>query len=49
MKNKTALSLITGALMALGLASAAPAQEALTVVSFGGAYGATQKKHQIDP
>src|SRR5690606_25626984 len=49
MKKKTALSLITGALLALGLARAAAAQEALTVVSFGGAYGATQKKHQIDP
>ncbi|MDX3893352.1 ABC transporter substrate-binding protein [Pusillimonas sp.] len=49
MKKKTALSLITGALLSLGLAGAAAAQEALTVVSFGGAYGATQKKHQIDP
>lgn len=33
--------------MALG--AAAHAQETLTVVSFGGAYGAAQQKHQIDP
>lgn len=34
--------------LAAGLSSAAVA-ETLTVVSFGGAYGATQQKHQIDP
>lgn len=34
-----------------GMACAAPAgaQETLTVVSFGGAYGAAQQVHQIDP
>jgi putative spermidine/putrescine transport system substrate-binding protein len=39
------------AAIALGVALAAPAsaQQTLTVVSFGGAYGAAQKKHQIDP
>lgn len=47
--KKTTLSLLTGTVLAFGLHTAAPAQEALTVVSFGGAYGATQKKHQIDP
>ncbi|MBC7203974.1 MAG: ABC transporter substrate-binding protein, partial [Pusillimonas sp.] len=32
------------------IAGPAQAQERpLTVVSFGGAYGATQKKHQVDP
>lgn len=47
--SKHALQMLAGALLALGVSAAAPAQEALTVVSFGGAYGATQKKHQIDP
>jgi putative spermidine/putrescine transport system substrate-binding protein len=39
------------AAIAIGAALAAPAsaQQTLTVVSFGGAYGAAQKKHQIDP
>lgn len=42
---------LLGLSMALGLALGvtAHAKEALTVVSFGGAYGATQKLHQIDP
>lgn len=42
--------LIGGALV-IGMAAGAPAlaQESLTVVSFGGAYGAAQQKHQIDP
>lgn len=39
------ITLATG----LALASVASAQETLTVVSFGGAYGAAQQKHQIDP
>lgn len=47
--TRLGLSLFTGALLALGTAGGAAAQEALTVVSFGGAYGAAQKKHQIDP
>ncbi|WP_397473280.1 ABC transporter substrate-binding protein [Pusillimonas sp.] len=47
--KKTAFSLLGGALLGLAMASPAAAQEALTVVSFGGAYGATQQKHQIDP
>lgn len=33
----------------LALGTAAHAQETLTVVSFGGAYGAAQKVHQIEP
>ncbi len=39
------------AALATGLAATAPAgaQETLTVVSFGGAYGAAQQVHQIDP
>lgn len=42
---------LLGLALAAGLAlgSAAHAKDALTVVSFGGAYGATQKLHQIDP
>lgn len=47
--KKNPLSLFACALLGFGLTGPAPAQEALTVVSFGGAYGATQKKHQIDP
>jgi len=45
------ISRLSAALLALGLAAAGPAgaQETLTVVSFGGAYGAAQQKHQIDP
>ena len=44
-------SALCAAILAIGLAAAAPAgaQETLTVVSFGGAYGAAQQKHQIDP
>jgi len=44
-------SVLCAAILAIGLAAAAPAgaQETLTVVSFGGAYGAAQQKHQIDP
>lgn len=39
------------AVLATGLTAAAPSwgQETLTVVSFGGAYGAAQQVHQIDP
>lgn len=42
---------LLGPTLMLGLALGAPAQaqETLTVVSFGGAYGAAQKVHQIDP
>ena len=42
---------LCAAILALGLAAATPvgAQQTLTVVSFGGAYGAAQQKHQIDP
>ncbi|HUH88549.1 MAG TPA: ABC transporter substrate-binding protein [Pusillimonas sp.] len=47
--RKSALPLLAGALLSLGIGATAVAQEALTVVSFGGAYGAAQKKHQIDP
>lgn len=47
--KKTTLSLLAGAVLGIAAAGSAAAQEALTVVSFGGAYGATQKKHQIDP
>lgn len=36
-------------LLGMALGSNAVAQETLTVVSFGGAYGAAQKVHQIDP
>lgn len=45
MKMKT---LITGAALCSILASTTMAAE-LTAVSFGGAYGAAQKKHMIDP
>lgn len=41
-------TVLTGA--ALSLALLGPAQsEVLTVVSFGGAYGAAQEKHMIAP
>src|SRR5690554_740313 len=42
---------LIGPALVLGLAMGAntQAQETLTVVSFGGAYGAAQKVHQIDP
>lgn len=43
------LPVLAGVLLSLGIGTIGNAQEALTVVSFGGAYGATQKKHQIDP
>ncbi len=44
-------SILCVAVLATGLAASAPAaaQETLTVVSFGGAYGAAQQVHQIDP
>jgi len=45
--KKTATLL--GLSLAMTLGGPARAQETLTVVSFGGAYGAAQKKHQIDP
>src|SRR5690606_35669538 len=47
---KKITTLLSPALV-LGLTVGAPAQaqESLTVVSFGGAYGAAQKVHQIDP
>jgi putative spermidine/putrescine transport system substrate-binding protein len=38
---------LAAGLIALGLPAAA--QQSMTVVSFGGAYGAAQKKHMIDP
>lgn len=42
--------LVGAALIAgLALGSSAYAQETITVVSFGGAYGAAQQKHQIEP
>lgn len=37
------------ATLSLALLSAADATETLTVVSFGGAYGAAQEKHMIEP
>jgi len=45
------LSTLGAAVLATGLAAATPAaaQQTLTVVSFGGAYGAAQQVHQIDP
>ncbi|MGE4369721.1 MAG: ABC transporter substrate-binding protein [Burkholderiaceae bacterium] len=47
MKN---FKLLLGTALVAGVtAGAAQAQQSLTVVSFGGAYGAAQKKHQIDP
>ncbi len=44
-KPLAGVALVTG----LALAGTVHAQETLTVVSFGGAYGAAQQKHQIDP
>ncbi|PCI41750.1 MAG: spermidine/putrescine ABC transporter substrate-binding protein [Rhodospirillaceae bacterium] len=41
-------TLLSGVVMGTMLASTAMAKE-LTVVSFGGAYGAAQKKHMLDP
>ena len=35
--------------LAIAISLPAGAQESMTVVSFGGAYGAAQKKHMIDP
>lgn len=48
---KKALKTLLGSALLAGFAASSPvhAQETLTVVSFGGAYGAAQKKHQIDP
>lgn len=44
------LSILCAAVLATGLAAApAAAQQTLTVVSFGGAYGAAQQVHQINP
>ena len=46
------ITTLMGPALALSLACAgttALAQDSLTVVSFGGAYGAAQKVHQIDP
>ncbi len=45
------LSTLCAAVLATGLAASAPAtaQQTLTVVSFGGAYGAAQQVHQINP
>ena len=45
------LNTLCAAVLATGLAASAPslAQQTLTVVSFGGAYGAAQQVHQIDP
>src|SRR5690625_4719509 len=45
------LSVLCAAVLATGLAASAPAaaQQTLTVVSFGGAYGAAQQVHQIHP
>ena len=40
--------LVTGVVLGSMLAAGAVAEE-LTVVSFGGAYGAAQKKHMLDP
>lgn len=40
-----AIALLVGA----AFTTTASAQQSLTVVSFGGAYGAAQQKHQIDP
>lgn len=48
--SKTLTTLAGAALVAgLTFSQIGAAQQSLTVVSFGGAYGATQKKHQIDP
>src|SRR5690606_4275259 len=45
------LSALCAAVLATGLAASVPAaaQQTLTVVSFGGAYGAAQQVHQINP
>lgn len=45
------ITTLLGPALVLGLTLGSPAQsqETLTVVSFGGAYGAAQKVHQIDP
>jgi len=44
------ISVLLGSTLLAGLvAGSALAQEPLTVVSFGGAYGAAQKKYQVDP
>lgn len=45
------LNALCVAVLATGLTATAPTwgQETLTVVSFGGAYGAAQQVHQIDP
>lgn len=48
MKHKLPLAAITLSASVLFAAPAA-AQQSLTVVSFGGAYGAAQQVHQIDP
>ncbi len=48
MKRKmplAAIALLAGA----AFTTTASAQQSLTVVSFGGAYGAAQQEHQIDP
>ena len=45
MKSKTLACIVT--ILLMGLSSAAARD--LTVVSFGGAYGAAQEKHMIDP
>ena len=42
-------ALITGASIFLAATVSAAIADDLTVVSFGGAYGAAQKKHMIDP
>src|SRR5690606_23358744 len=45
------ITTLLGPALVLGLTfgGTAQAQKSLTVVSFGGAYGAAQKVHQIDP
>jgi len=49
-KSRQPLHLMCGLLFAsTALSMAAAAQSALTVVSFGGAYGATQNKYQVQP
>jgi len=42
-------ALVTGASIILAVTVSAAIADDLTVVSFGGAYGAAQKKHMIDP
>lgn len=46
---KTKLKLLAGTALAVMLSTATAHAEAMTAVSFGGAYGAAQKKHMIDP